>query len=235
MSEPVRLSRRVIELTGCSRREAELYIEGGWVSVDGEVVDRPQAKVTGEQVTLLPGARAEPLEPVSLMRHQPAGDAVPGEARELFSAGARWAEDSTGMRLLAGHFVRLETALPLQAGASGLVVYSQDWRTLRKLRADAAKLEQEYVVEVSGTLAEQGLERLKRGNPAKGLPPCKASWQSEQRLRFALKDPAPGVIRALCQSVGLSVVTLKRIRIGALSMGKLPSGGWRYLAPHERF
>ena len=38
MTEPLRLSKRLIELTGCSRREAELYIEGGWVTVNGEAV-----------------------------------------------------------------------------------------------------------------------------------------------------------------------------------------------------
>ena len=33
-----RLSKRVMQLKGCSRREAEQYIEGGWVLVDGQVV-----------------------------------------------------------------------------------------------------------------------------------------------------------------------------------------------------
>ena len=56
MTEPLRLSKRLIELTGCSRREAELYIEGGWVTVNGEVVDEPQRKVTDEAVVLLPDA-----------------------------------------------------------------------------------------------------------------------------------------------------------------------------------
>jgi 16S rRNA U516 pseudouridylate synthase RsuA-like enzyme len=45
MSDPIRLSKRLIELVGCSRREAELFIEGGWVTVDGEVIDEPQFKV----------------------------------------------------------------------------------------------------------------------------------------------------------------------------------------------
>jgi len=31
------------------------------------------------------------------------------------------------------------------------------------------------------------------------------------------------------------VLTMKRIRIGRVSMAKLPPGQWRYLAPHERF
>ena len=48
MSEPVRLSKRLIEQFGCSRREAELYIEGGWVTVDGVVVEQPQFKVEGQ-------------------------------------------------------------------------------------------------------------------------------------------------------------------------------------------
>jgi 23S rRNA pseudouridine2604 synthase len=46
MTDPIRLSKRLIELVGCSRREAELFIEGGWVTVDGEVIDEPQFKVS---------------------------------------------------------------------------------------------------------------------------------------------------------------------------------------------
>jgi 23S rRNA pseudouridine2604 synthase len=52
MTDPIRLSKRLIELVGCSRREAELFIEGGWVTVDGVVVDEPQFKV--ENQTLKP-------------------------------------------------------------------------------------------------------------------------------------------------------------------------------------
>ena len=39
MTEPVRLSKRVADMVPCSRREAEQYIEGGWVRVDGQVVE----------------------------------------------------------------------------------------------------------------------------------------------------------------------------------------------------
>lgn len=57
MTDPIRLSKRLIELVGCSRREAELYIEGGWVSVDGEVIDEPQFKVTTQKSNLIPRPR----------------------------------------------------------------------------------------------------------------------------------------------------------------------------------
>ncbi|NQD93863.1 RNA-binding protein, partial [Pseudomonas sp. CrR25] len=72
MTDPIRLSKRLIELVGCSRREAELYIEGGWVLVDGQVVEEPQFKVLAQRVELHPDAVAAPLEPVTLLLHVPA-------------------------------------------------------------------------------------------------------------------------------------------------------------------
>ncbi|WP_044875421.1 rRNA pseudouridine synthase [Pseudomonas sp. LFM046] len=236
MTDPIRLSKRVIELTGCSRREAELYIEGGWVTVDGEVVEQPQFKVAEQTVALLPGATPDLLEPMTLLLNQPAGLTF-DEAQRVLTPESRWADDRAEVRLLRGHFARLTTALPLQAGASGLLVLTQDWRALRKLNEDASKLEQEYVVEVAGTMVDNGLDKLKRGIRVKNgeLPPVKASWQNETHLRFALKNPRAGLIAKLCEAVGLKVVGMKRIRIGGVPMGKVPVGQWRYLGQSERF
>jgi 23S rRNA pseudouridine2604 synthase len=92
-------------------------------------------------------------------------------------------------------------------------------------------------VEVAGTVAPGGLERLGRGLQRDGkiLPPARVSWQSETRLRFAAKGIAPEWIGGMCAQVGLQVLALRRIRIGRVPMAGLPSGQWRYLLPHERF
>jgi len=236
MSEPIRLSKRLIELVGCSRREAELYIEGGWVTVDGAVVDEPQFKVAGQKVELQAGARAEALEPVTLLLHQPA-DLDIDSACHSISADSLSEAHREGRRPLKGHFARLSCAAPLQQGASGLQVFTQDWRVTRKINADLAKLEQEYIVEVSGQMIAHGLERLNRGFNWKGneLPKIKASWQNETRLRMVLKNPQPGLIALLCSSVGVTPVSMRRIRLGGVAMSKLPRGQWRYLATSERF
>ncbi len=39
----------------------------------------------------------------------------------------------------------------------------------------------------------------------------------------------------MCAQVGLTPLAVKRIRIGRISMGKLPVGQWRYLPVNERF
>ena len=62
MTDPVRLSKRLVELISCSRREAELYIASGWVMLDGQVVDKPQVMVSQqEKIELHPEASLIPV------------------------------------------------------------------------------------------------------------------------------------------------------------------------------
>jgi len=236
MSDPIRLSKRLVELLHCSRREAELYIEGGWVSVDGQLVDEPQFKVGAERVVLLPGAVAAPVEPVTLLLHKPAGESIE-QALQHLDPEHRAESDHAPQRPLSRHFRKLTAVLPLEAAASGLQVFSQQRGVLRRLGEDGGALEQEFVVEVVGEPAESDLARLSRGIDYRGrpLPACKISRQSERHLRFALKAPLDGQIAHMCRSIGLEVVGLRRLRIGRLAMAKLPAGQWRYLNERERF
>jgi 23S rRNA pseudouridine2604 synthase len=240
MTEAVRLAKRVVELTGCSRSEAELYVRGGWVTVDGVVVEEPQHKVADETVALLPGARPDPAEPATMLLHKPAGfDAGegPNPALSLLVPENRWPEDASGWRLLKRHFPRLQPAMPLETEASGLMVFSQDGRVLRRLQEDAAKLEQEFIVDVEGELAPYGWNRLTGGTQFDGWPvaPFKVSWQNEQRLRFAIKGVRPGLLQHLCNEVGLRATAVRRLRLGRIGLAKMPAGQWRYLPVSERF
>lgn len=234
MTAPVRLAKRLAEMLPCSRREAELYIAGGWVTVDGQVVEEPQLMVSEQRVVLHPEAKLTPLEPVTILLHQPPDISF---TPQLIGADTRAADDHSGIRILKQHFVRLTQCLPLEVGAGGLSVFTQDYRVSRKLGDDAATIEQEYVVEVAGELIEDGLKLLNHGliYNGKALPPAKVSWQNETRLRFALKSVQPGQITHMCNSVGLQVRAMKRLRIGRVSMAKLQPGQWRYLLGYERF
>ena len=244
MTDPIRLAKRVAELRSCSRREAEQFITGGWVRVDGIVVEEPQFRVTDQRVEIDPSANLAQTEPVTLLLHKPPGypthrgDSPDDKAAsQLLDDATLWAEDTSGVRPLKKHFAQLTLCVPLESAASGLVVFTQDWRIVRKLTEDAATLEHEVIVEVAGELAPNGLSRLNRGIPFNGRTPpaIKVSWQSENRLRVALKGAQPGQIAHLCEAVGLQVLSMKRIRLGRVPLGKLPSGQWRYLREDERF
>jgi 23S rRNA pseudouridine2604 synthase len=234
--EGIRLAKRVAEIVSCSRAEAERYIAGGWVSVDGSAVEDPATRVTPDQrVELLPGATPEDPAPVTILLHKPAGLGTTA-AMESLSIDTRSEEGQGGQgaqRVLKRHLAKLTLATPLETSASGLVVFSQDWRVLRKLVEESKRIEQEYVAEVTGAIAEGGLERLNAER--KGSNPVKASWQSEARLRFAGKGIGLGQIERMCTQVGLQVKTLRRLRVGRLAVSSLPQGQWRYLQEFERF
>src|SRR3546814_8220383 len=156
MSDPVRLSKRVADLAGCSRTEAEQYIKGGWVSVDGHVVEDPAHPVSIEVVTVDPAARLERVEPATILLHKPVGfDAISGRkaATQLVQPGTRWPDDPSGVRLLERHFPRLTPLVPLDAEPSGLMVVTQAGRVWRRLTEDRDESEQDDKDEASGEIA----------------------------------------------------------------------------------
>lgn len=236
MTTPIRLDKRLAAQLQCSRAQARHYIEGGWVSVDGVVVEAPQAMVAGETVTLATGAASEPAEPSTLLLNKPAG-CTADELSALLREDGRFAEDASGIRLLHRHFLRLDTPMPLDDDASGLVVLTQDWRVRRHLLEAGPGLEQEFMVDVEGEGSPWALPKLTHGLDYQGraLPACKVSWQSEQRLRFAIKDVRPGQLQHMCAQVGLRAALVRRLRIGRIGLSRMPDGQWRYLASGQRF
>ena len=247
MTEPTRLAKRLAEMLPCSRREAEQYITGGFVRVDGVVIEEPQFRVQDQRIDVSPDASLLAAMPVTILLHKPADvEAGLGALRGAASAAGLlvpahlWKDDRSELSPLKKHFADQVLVTPLAPRARGVVVFTQDWRVARKLSEDANVMENEVLVDVSGETKSGGLERLNRvdhGYTFNGvmLGAAKVSWQSEKRLRFALKGERPGQIAFLCESVGLQVEGMKRIRIGRVAMSSLPVGQWRYLLPHEKF
>ena len=233
----IRLAKRLADQIHCSRQEADLYIAGGWVTVDGVVVEEAGCRIQPEQhIELLPQASLAPVTPVTILMHKPAG-VVAQTLWQQIHPETMAAGNRSGLRFLKRHASNLTLTDTLETKASGLVVLTQDWLIARKLIDDAAKIEHEFIVEVEGNIAEGGLALLNHGLKFNGkeLPPIKVSWQNETRLRFAMKAAQPFLITHMCEKVGLTVLAQKRIRIARIPMSSLPEGQWRYLLGYERF
>jgi len=246
-----RLAKRVAALVNCSRREAEQIIEGGWVQVNGQVVEEPMVRVLDQTVLVDPQANPMALSEVTLLLHKPPGweamaplgtaNKRTKPAQALLQPAAHWAQDESAERVLKRHLAKLSASVPLETAASGLVVFTQDWRVLRKLTEDAAVIEHEYVVEVQGEVSAEQLHRLNApvASAREALPAVKISVNSTSeastRLRYAVKGAHPGLAAYLCECAGLQILSMKRLRIGRVTLAHLPEGQWRYLLPHERF
>ncbi len=244
MNEPIRLAKRLAEQLNCSRSQAEQYIEGGWVRVNGVVQESPQHRVTNEIIEVDKNATLLESLPMTILLHKPPGytwDEGKQCAVQLLSPANRSKADSSGVRLLQRHLKAQAYITPLESGASGLLVFSQDFRIQRKLWDDANSIENEVIVDVQGAVSEETLLALNRPFMRRDRLVIHAkvalSKANDQvtGLRFAAKGAEPGRIALLCEHYGLQVTAMKRIRVGRVPLADLPLGQWRFLQSHERF
>jgi len=248
MNEPVRLSKRMSELGLCSRREADEWIEKGWVRVDGKIVSELGSKVLPNQrITVERQASAQQARRVTVLLNKPVGF-VSGQAEDgykpavtLVSAATRWTEDKTPIQFHASQLRNLVPAGRLDIDSVGLLVLTQDGRIAKQLIGEDTSIEKEYLVRVQytkpGKLPDSDLKLLNHGLSLDGkkLLPAKVRWQNEDQLNFILREGKKRQIRRMCEAVGLKVLGLKRVRIGRVKLGELPVGQWRYLAGDEQF
>jgi 23S rRNA pseudouridine2604 synthase len=242
--EKVRLSKLMAAQGLCSRREADSYIERGWVLVDGERVTELGTRIDpAQKITLAPAAahlqsaRVTILlnKPIGYVSGQPEGDYRP--AVSLITRASRWRGDRSPQRFHGSQLNELAPAGRLDIDSQGLLVLTQDGRIARQLIGSDSRVEKEYLVRVQGKLTASGLALLNHGLALDGTPlkPARVEWQNREQLRFVLTEGRKRQIRRMCELVGLTVLGLKRIRIGRVRLGDLPTGQWRYLRSDERF
>ena len=239
----VRISKLMAERGLCSRREADGYIERGWVFVDGERVTelgtRADPSVT---IKLDKGARAAQLQQMTILLHKPVGY-VSGQPEPGFTPAVTLVQPESQYQLPgtplfhASHLKGLAPAGRLDIDSTGLLVLTQDGRVARQLIGENSTVDKEYLVRVEGRLDARGLALLNHGLSLddRKLKPAKVEWLNEDQLRFVLVEGRKRQIRRMCELVGLKAVGLKRVRIGKVKLGDLPLGQWRFLRDDETF
>ena len=241
--EKFRISKLLAERGICSRREADAFIEKGWVKVDGVVAKLGERAWPHQEITLDKPATQAQASTVTILLNKPVGY-VSGQAEDgytpavaLVKPDTRWQMDRTEHRFLRQHLRGLAVAGRLDIVSTGLLVLTQDGRIARKLIGEDHSVDKEYLVRVSGRLDERGLALLNHGLSLDGktLKPAKVTWQNQDQLNFILNEGKKRQIRRMCELVGLRVIGLKRVRIGRVMLGDLPSGQWRYLRQDEQF
>lgn len=241
--EKVRISKLLAERGLCSRREADTYIERGWVRVDGKVATLGERALPDQTIVLDRAAATQQTNLVTILMHKPMGY-VSGQAEDgytpavaLVNETTRAQNDRSPISFQRSQMRGLAVAGRLDIDSTGLLVLTQDGRVARQLIGENSEIEKEYLVRVQGRLAPGGLELLNEGLSLDGkrLKRAQVRWQNEDQLQFILQEGKKRQIRRMCELVGLNVVGLKRVRIGRIKLGDLPVGQWRYLRSDESF
>ncbi|GAB4208104.1 MAG: hypothetical protein Fur0019_13460 [Tibeticola sp.] len=207
--EPVRLNKRMADLGLCSRREADAWIERGWVRVDGVVAAmgtkvRPDARITVDR-----RAEGEQQQRVTILLNKPIGY-VSGQAEDghapavtLIDAAHHWRSDPSRLRFSPTQLRGLAPAGRLDIDSTGLLVLTQDGRVARSLIGEDSQVEKEYLVRVRYD---------PRGGPA--LPGPLAGLREDAPVTTDVRSVVPPVALArLRHGLSLDGVRLRPARV----------------------
>ncbi len=226
-----RLQKYMARCGVASRRKCEELILAGRVEVNGEVVDEPGVKIDPDKdVVTLDGEVLRPESPRYYAVNKPVGyissnrdekgrprviDIIPGKGR-LFTVGR------------------------LDINSSGLIIVTNDGDAAYRLSHPRFAPEKEYHVLIKGTLEERDIRALENGivleegrtAPAK----VKVLWQKNGKtmVSITVKQGWFRMVRRMFNAIGKDVKSLKRVRIGSLTLkGIEEEGMWRDLSEEE--
>ena len=227
----------------CSRREADSYIEKGYVFVNGVCIDTLGSKVSPDaKITLSDELKEIKKEKVTILLYKPLGyvSCVPEngyEAAVSLITNDRQDPRDLLKKLQKIHFDKLAVAGRLDINSKGLLVLTQDGAVAKSLINKDCNMEKEYFVRVDTPYDSSQLEELEFGLELDDQPLKRARIipKSDTTFMLILKEGKKRQIRRMCELVDLKTVELKRVRIGRIHLADLKVGQWRFLKPDESF
>lgn len=227
MDELIRINKYIAECGICSRREADRLIEAGRVTINGKV-SKAGDKVTGLEEIIVDGKKLKSRnKKVVLAYYKPVG-VVCTERDEHAEMTIKDAFD---------YPIRVTYAGRLDKDSEGLLLLTNDGDLIDKLMRGKNGHEKEYIVRVSKELPVDFKEKMEAGIFLRELnvktKPCRVFIEDSYTFRIILTEGLNRQIRRMCESFGLNVIRLKRLRVANIEIGKLAVGTYRKLTNEE--
>jgi pseudouridine synthase len=233
MTQKERLQKVLAHAGVASRRASEGLIRQGRVKVNGQVITELGTKVDPQRDAISVDGRPLPKQAEQLVY------IILNKPRSVLSA----ASDNRGRRTVLDLVDISERVYPvgrLDFMSEGLILLTNDGNLTQKLTHPSHKIEKEYQVLISGNPSTDTLMRWREGGiELEGKPTAPAIVErmnlenDDCWLKVILTEGRKRQIREVAKTLGHSVKSLTRVRIGPINLGRLKSGNWRYLSPRE--
>lgn len=227
MAETVRLNKYLASCGVCSRRDADVLIAAGKVTVNGKVAENG-TKVSEGDVVKLNGKKLQAEEKKAVLAfYKPVGVTCTERDRHA---------EKVIMDMI--HYpVRLTYAGRLDKDSEGLLILTNDGALINAMMRGANGHEKEYVVRVDKEITEEFLEKMAAGVYLKELDittrSCEITAIGKYTFRIILTQGVNRQIRRMCKAFGYEVKALKRVRIMNVMLGKIAPGKFREIQGEE--
>ncbi len=233
MGEIVRLQKYIAMCGAASRREAEKLIEGGQVTVNNKTVTEMGVKVEiGSDKVCLSGEEIKPVtKKYYILLNKPAGYVT--TVKDEF-------DRPTVIDIVKKDIsARVVPVGRLDYETEGLLLMTNDGDFSYRVSHPKFNMKKTYYAEIKGPLNIRGLQKLRRGvriddyvtKPAEVT--LLDSDKKYNAVEITIHEGKNRQVRKMFESIGCTVVYLRRIKVGNVELGNVPLGHWRHLTAHE--
>lgn len=222
--ESQRLGKRLAEAGIASRRKAEELIFEGRVSVNGDIVTMPETHVTAKDKIEVDGTPIRSAESkVYYVLNKPRGYICSSASKKSV------------LNLFPNEKRRLFTVGRLDRDSIGLILVTNDGDFSNRIIHPSYNIQKEYLVKVNREVTHDHLVRMSQGIEIDDgfVKPIRVVKVRRGTIKVTVAEGKKHEVRLLVNAAGLEVKELKRIRIGDLHLGMLPTGMWRPLSKKE--
>ena len=228
----IRLQKYLAICGIASRRTSEKFILDGRVAVNGETVTEMGVQVdeTKDIVTV----DGEIIRPET-EKHYIAYNKPIGEVTTVSDPEGR----ATVMDKFADYPVRLFPVGRLDYDSEGLLLLTNDGDMMNRVLHPSHEVLKTYWTKISNHVTEEDISALRKGVMIDGKLTSPASVRLIRENTFdtvlliSIHEGRNRQVRKMAEAIGHSVVSLKRVQFGPVSLGDLPSGHWRRLTENE--
>ena len=214
-----------------SRRECEELITSGRVEVDGEIVTELGVRADPQNQRIRVDGEARPkTRPVYLAVNKPKGYLCTHRDQQ----GRKRVID-----LVPPSFGRVFPIGRLDLHSEGLILLTNDGALSERLAHPRYEVPKKYLVQVAGLVENDLILQLKKGiHIAEGVVQAddvviKSRHKLSSVLEVVLREGKNREIRRMMARIGHKVLSLKRVAIGSVKLGKMPTGAYRLLTKEE--
>jgi len=225
-TELVSLNKFISSSGFCSRREADKLIEQGRVTVNDEpafsgtrVTPHDTVEVDGEPIKAKKKSAT-----IYIALNKPVGITSTTDLK-----------DRTNIISFINYPKRIFPIGRLDKDSDGLIFLTNDGDIVNKILRAGNYHEKEYIVTVNKAITPEFIQQMSNGVPVLGkvTRKCFVKKEGNKRFRIILTQGMNRQIRRMCQHLDYKVMSLTRVRIMNVHLGKLPVGKWRLLTQPE--
>ncbi len=220
----IRINKYLADSGICSRREADTYIEKGRITVDGIKATLGTRVLPGQEVCVDGNPVKQQDKLILIAFNKPVG---------IISTTDRRVKDNIIDYI--NHKERIFPIGRLDKDSSGLILLTNDGDIVNKILRCGNRREKEYEVEVNKKITKEFIKGMASGVPILDTVtlPCKITQTGDKTFTIILTQGLNRQIRRMCEALGYRVLSLKRVRIMNIALGRLKEGSYRAVTPPE--